>query len=89
MNWEHEFSSPTELDDFVSETREIFERYQQTEAARLLGDVQAAAHTTSSEWLGVLGETVRKIEADFAVTPDIQARLDRIMSAVHGAWPEM
>ena len=83
------FSSPDDLNRFITETRKIMGELGFEEAATAMGEVQATAYTTSSEWLGELGATVRRIELQFRLPDNLQERLDRIMTEVHRAWPTL
>ena len=59
------------------------------EAAERLRVVATIAYTTGSEWLGDLGLAVRDVQKKHQVAPAIQEKLERVMSAVHVAWPKM
>ena len=81
------FDSPEALRLFVVATEQELRASGLTHAATLLQEVQATAYTTSSEWLGELGTAVRRIQAQFRLPPEIGQRLQRVMTAVHQAWP--
>jgi len=83
------FQSPDDLSRFVAETCEELDRLGLSEAAAALAVVQATGYTTGSEWLGALGTAVRRVQSHFTVPPQIQERLDRIMTEVHRAWPSL
>jgi hypothetical protein len=83
------FSSPDELDVFIRETALILMRSGREAAASELSAVTGTAWTTSSEWLGELGQAVRRIQARADLPPDVVGRLHRIMEAVHVAWPDL
>jgi ribosome-associated translation inhibitor RaiA len=57
--------------------------------AKPLQDVQTAAFTTSSEWLGELGKAVREVQKQKIKDETITSRLSQIMDAVHAAWPRL
>ena len=82
------FESPAELHPYVRETAQIMAALGMS-AARGLEAVSAQAFTTSSEWLGELGASVRNVESSGDVPSDVQDRLDRIMRLVHEVWPKL
>lgn len=81
--------SPEDLDRFVTETRGALGAQGFDEAAAAMAEMQSTGYTTRSEWLGELGATVRRIEAQLRLPSEIQERLDRIMVEVRGAWPTL
>jgi len=82
------FESPAELATYVRETAEIMAGLGMS-TSRVVDDVSRLVCTTSSEWLGAIGAEVRSIEATCDVPTDVQQRFDRIMEAVHVAWPTL
>ena len=85
---ESDSSSSDELADFVRHVSQALDQLGHSDAARELADTNIA-WTTSSEWLGELGLAVRKIQGLATFPDDIAAGLERIMGAVHVAWPDL
>jgi hypothetical protein len=81
------FTSPDELNRFVSQLRQELEAAGFREASRRLGRVQGVAFTTGSEWLGELGIAVKGIRGECAVPPELDAKLERVLAAVRRVWP--
>jgi len=65
------------------------ERAGLTERAERLRVVATIAYTTGTEWLGDIGLAVRDVQKKHQVSPAIQDSLERVMSAVHVAWPQL
>jgi hypothetical protein len=58
-------------------------------AARQLAEIQGAAFTTGSEWLGELGMAVRTIRGECVVPREVDGKLERIMTEVRRVWPAL
>lgn len=83
------FSSPSELRAFAIKLADDLARAGMSESAERLRVVATIAYTTGSEWLGDLGLAVREVQKKHHPPPAIQDALERVMSAVHVAWPRM
>jgi hypothetical protein len=83
------FPDPKHLRRFVADLSAELEAVGFANAAKMLNLVNSTAFTTSSEWLGELGTTVKRIRVDVRVPRELDVKLDRIMVAVRRAWPEM
>ena len=82
------FASPTELAAYLRETACVMMQCGMS-GGGVLHDVSLLPCTTSSEWLLEIGAAVRSAEAAGQVPVAVQRRLDRIMEAVHVAYPTM
>jgi len=83
------FASPSDLRAFVLNLADELARAGLTEHAERLRVVATIAYTTGPEWVGDLGLAVRDLQKKHHVPPAIQDSLERVMSAVHVAWPQM
>ncbi len=83
------FQSPEELDQFAVQVIRKLHDAGLHDAAKLLEDWRLTAYTTSSEYLGELGLTIRKIQKQSKVDKLIDADLQRLLGAVHTVWPRI
>jgi hypothetical protein len=79
--------SPEELNDLLTQIRSDLLAQGQGEAAAVLGEVQATAFTTGSEWLGELGRAVKEVRRRFQLRGLVESKLDRVMDEVRRVWP--
>jgi hypothetical protein len=61
----------------------------QPRAAMMLEEFQRTAYTTSSEWWGKLGLTIRRMEREFRLDDELRRDLLQIMAAVQEVWPKL
>ena len=83
------FTSPSDLRAFVLNLSDELARAGLTEHAERLRTVATIAYTSGTEWMGDIGLAVRDAQKKHHVSPEIQEMLERVMSAVHVAWPQM
>jgi hypothetical protein len=83
------FSNPSELRAFVVNLAGELARDGLPEAAERLRAAANFPAGTSSEWLGELGLAVREVQQKHSPPKPIQDALERVMSAVHTAWPRL
>jgi len=79
--------SPDDLNRLVGDVTAELEALGLQAAARRFVGIQGAAFTTGSEWLGELGAAVKEIRNECRIPPGLDAKLERIMTEVRGAWP--
>jgi hypothetical protein len=77
-----DFSSPTDLNDFVTEVRRDLNAAGFHAAAGQLMGIQAAAFTTGSEWLGELRRVVLETRFGNVLSKELEAKVDRILKAI-------
>lgn len=83
------FASPSDLRAFVINLSDELARAGLPEASERLRAAATASCTTGSEWLGELGLAVREVQQKHCPPTAIQAELERVMCAVHVAWPNL
>jgi hypothetical protein len=83
------FVTPENLNRLVGEVRADFEAAGLEESARRLAEVQRTAFTTGSEWLGELGMAVRTIRRKCTVPPELDGKLERIVTGIRRVWPAL
>lgn len=79
--------SPDELSRLVGDVTAELEALGFQDAARRFVAIQSAAYTTGSEWRGELGTAVKEIRNQWRIPPELDARLERIMTEVRRVWP--
>lgn len=83
------FSSPSDLRAFVLTLSDELASAGMPEASERLRAAATFPATTSSEWLGELGLAVREVQQKHRPPVATQVALERVMSAVHLAWPKV
>ncbi|HEV2232939.1 MAG TPA: hypothetical protein VGV68_05995 [Terriglobia bacterium] len=83
------FPSPSDLRAFVLNLADELARAGMPEASERLRGAACAVCTTGSEWLGELGHAVRETQKNHRPPTEFQEALERVMSAVHVAWPQI
>lgn len=84
-----DFASPSDVYEFIRALIGSLRSAGFGPAADSLEEIQRTAFTTSSEWLGELGLTIRAIQRDSPVTAQLNADLERVMAVVKGAYPDI
>lgn len=85
----NDFSNPSELRAFVMSLAEELARAGLSESAERLRAAATFPATTSSEWLGELGLAVREVQQKLRPPAAFGDALEKVMSAVHAAWPKL
>jgi hypothetical protein len=80
------FSSPDDLDRFITVVRRELQASGFHDAADILANVQTTAFTTSSEWLGELGLAVKQIRRQQKLPAALDRQLKIILKEVGAAW---
>ena len=83
------FKSPDEFHAFIAEVGDQLRTSGQSDAAAVLTSLQTVAFTTGSEWLGELGQVVRRVEREFSINAAVSQDLARIMQEVNRVWPSL
>jgi hypothetical protein len=89
FSFRNAFESPDELNQFAGEVIQKLHRAELYDAAKILEDWRSNVYTTSSEWLGELGLAIRKIQKQNEIDQSLNLDLERLLCAVHRAWPSI
>jgi neutral trehalase len=82
------FPDASTLSRFIGRVAQQLRADGALDAAEQLEAIRTSGWTTSSEWLGELGQTIRTIETH-EVSPSVRKGFRRILEAVHVVWPKL